>query len=68
MYYQWDDVPSPMHREINGFNRYGGPILRIALREAAARIDGDISPEVRVRLQAYFAIDALAVRGELTFM
>ena len=67
-FYQWEDVPSPIHREINCLGRYGGPHLRIALREAAARIDGDISPAVRQRLNCYFAIDAMAVMGQLTFM
>lgn len=66
--YHWDDVQTTVHREINAINRYGGPRVRIALRAAAAKIDGDLSPEVKERLDAHFALDAMAIMGELSWM
>jgi hypothetical protein len=56
-------VPSPIHREINSLYPYGGASLRIALREAAARIDSELSLEARERLLGLFAIDAMAITG-----
>jgi hypothetical protein len=61
--YQWDDVPSAIHREINLLNRYGRARVRIALREAAVRIDGDLSTKQQLDKHAYFAIDAAVITG-----